>query len=557
MSTRHLVSVCGTAIALAVAPAFAQQSQTGDRTNTTSTTRSTTTMRMSGVAQDTESLLRDMEGLWRVEVAINQDLWSGKHGMSSDRLNDPGMRTTTGTGTTGSDTGRTRTGDDNLTNTGTNTGSDSARTGRTDDKAGLSGTDSSQTGRDQDRGQSGLNQDRTGATGLDSTRTGLSGQDSTTGMTGSLAGSKTFTGYAERKLVLGDNVLHETIVIPDMDMSAMKGHDMGAAAMGSGSEKGFKGMSMISFDKDSDTYSIVFCDNRTGKMHYDTGSFDASGGRLVFHGESDKFDGMRGYQNNEHNAYIDRDPAQNTTGADRDTTGLDRSTTGNDSGRTRTGDDNLTNPGTNTGSDRTRTGTTGTTGTTTSRTGQSERGEWTSGATTTTLGSGRLGGSGMGSDQVKVVVEVIDNNTHRVTMYKADGMGSSGATGATGDSGVRNWWEDPSRTNTNTDTNNTTGTGSDRTGTGTGTGTGQAGDRTGTGTTGTSATGTTGTTGTTGQSGLSGTSTTGLTSSTSSLDGQIIYQATYTRVQGSEVDRIRQMIEEPSTTSQLRNDRNP
>lgn len=110
--------------------------------------------------------------------------------------------------------------------------------------------------------------------------------------------AKTFTGYSERKLVLGDNILQESIVVPDMPSGTMKTDGMRDAGPDSATqnrEDEFRGMSFIAFNEPAQTYQIVFLDSMHNDIHVDSGRYDAQSRALVFHGKSDghKSDGYK------------------------------------------------------------------------------------------------------------------------------------------------------------------------------------------------------------------------------------------------------------------------
>jgi hypothetical protein len=227
MNARNLICVCGAAAALFVTPAMAQQG--------TNPAPRPATPREPGAAQpatpsqpgqrdqdrdrragdaEVSSVLERLEGVWKVEVSMNDSMSKKPDDMKNKQPNeqDPARRDAT-------------------------------------------------TSRD----------DKTPA-GLQTTT------------------SKTFSGYAERKLVLGENILQETIVVPDMDMG-MKDRQPTQTPSPDGNRAdhdGFRGMSFISFDEGDQSYRIVFMDSKHNDMHVDAGTYDASRSRIVFHGKEGK-----------------------------------------------------------------------------------------------------------------------------------------------------------------------------------------------------------------------------------------------------------------------------
>lgn len=107
---------------------------------------------------------------------------------------------------------------------------------------------------------------------------------------GAPAGSKVVTGYSNVKLILGDRVLQETTVLPDMKAKMDRGMDRDSSTddkparqsgKAAGDEK-FKGVSLLSFNENDRTYSMVFVDNCQGEMRHCTGTYEAGANRIVF-----------------------------------------------------------------------------------------------------------------------------------------------------------------------------------------------------------------------------------------------------------------------------------
>jgi hypothetical protein len=114
---------------------------------------------------------------------------------------------------------------------------------------------------------------------------------------------KQYVGYAETRLILGDNVLQEKIIIPDMLLSGAgktPGRVDGAPTTvpTSADDNMFRGLGLISFDPSSQEYHCVFVDSRSGTMHHDTGTYNESEKRLVFDGGKRSEPGKPGMHEN-------------------------------------------------------------------------------------------------------------------------------------------------------------------------------------------------------------------------------------------------------------------
>ncbi|MGE3108143.1 MAG: DUF1579 family protein [Phycisphaerales bacterium] len=132
--------------------------------------------------------------------------------------------------------------------------------------------------------------------------------------------SKTCSGYAVSDLIMGDQILRQSLV--SYDMGKLSGHD-GMSQPGNRNDpnspsrdrndpnspsrnpndpnapgkdrdnrdakadlttgsRAFTGLSFISFDPQRDQYQAVFMDSRTGEIESRSGTFDATGSRIVF-----------------------------------------------------------------------------------------------------------------------------------------------------------------------------------------------------------------------------------------------------------------------------------
>lgn len=291
MRTRVLALTCGTTMSLLAGSLIAQQEQPrssqpvqerpttpGGDIKSTGRPLNTTT----GMRGDEPAVLRDLVGVWRVDVVCNADKFM-ERGMRRDMKN-PGDRTPSTTPSTPSTTKPSGTGNDTPNTNNPNDPNNPNRVKdpfkRTDETNTPGSTQPNQPSNNQPGADRERNRDlnnNTPATNRD-VQPGGGGQ-------ASIPGGKTFSGYAETKLVLGGNILQQTIVVPDM----MQGNDAGRRdnVPGAGiaaNDQMYRGMSFIAFDNNSNEYGIVFLDSRQGTIHCDRGTYDESGRRLVFNG---------------------------------------------------------------------------------------------------------------------------------------------------------------------------------------------------------------------------------------------------------------------------------
>jgi hypothetical protein len=256
MTVRRLICVCGSSVALGLTSASAQETTTTDRQNDT-LTRSLQT----GSAENVDRILEQRQGVWRVDVMLSEDFWkksgSGHTGVNQKYVT-PGQRSVGG---------------DTTKPTG---GQDATQTDRTTPPAGQEKDDPSNPWFKQPEGQQ---RDATTQTGQPAT-TNRATQTAMPGM-------KHMSGYADCDMVLGDNVLHERIVVPtagqDLGIPADDQTDPAAQTDMTGGD-GFRGITMISFNEDSKTYDMVMLTNQHEGIKYDTGIYDAQRNRVVFRG---------------------------------------------------------------------------------------------------------------------------------------------------------------------------------------------------------------------------------------------------------------------------------
>lgn len=286
MRIQNMLLVCGTMCSMMVAGHVGAQPNQPDRPRTTPTTQPSTTTttqptdrtitppaRLNNTARNNSAaptLLREMEGVWRVEVMCSADHWKSgnKHtGMDSkDPLNRQPSSTNNDRTTDHQNTDR-----DRATNDG------SAPRSNADDP---SIKDPFQ--RSEQPGNTNQPATRTDAPRTNPNRTPDANQP------GGLAGAKTYVGYAETKLVMGDNILQQNVIIPDMqlDGTARDAQRIDGAGVENrpGDNQMFRGMSFLAFDAENQQYSCVFMDSRNGQIHCDHGTYDESARRLVFNG---------------------------------------------------------------------------------------------------------------------------------------------------------------------------------------------------------------------------------------------------------------------------------
>lgn len=240
----YLTTICGTALALS-APALAQDakpSETQAQTRTVQTRSATKT--------DAQSILRRLEGLWSIEVRVNEALWNMK-GVERDNWsnrNDPKRSTTNR---------------EDLTN-------------HTIDHNRQAENDRTQP--DSDRPT------------IDRTNRPAHAYDGSQPVQ-----SRTMRGAADTSLIMGGKILRERAFINntmDASSSASGEQDRRTGAARINPSSSMNTLSFISFDEGSGTYSAVFMSSKDGMMHFDSGEYDASRNRIVFEGRRDRNDSV-------------------------------------------------------------------------------------------------------------------------------------------------------------------------------------------------------------------------------------------------------------------------
>lgn len=283
MTVRSIICVCGTSIAIGLAGATAQQDSQPERTTRTLQPERTTTT-TTGTSQ-VDDLLSKREGVWQVEVQLNKEFWSkmgsGRAHSKVDQtyITEPGERDRTPPVIT----------DDN----------------------DIDRTDPNKPNEDQDDPANPW-YNRPGETDT-RTQPGLTDRPdrtTTTATTTIQPGMTRLTGYAESNLVLGSNCLQERIVVPmsgdlgmhnqnlddvnrdnqDLENRDLDNRDLDTQpstdAMGAMGD-GYRAISFIQFNDDNRTYDMVFLSNHTEGMKYESGYFDAERNRIVFRGKHD------------------------------------------------------------------------------------------------------------------------------------------------------------------------------------------------------------------------------------------------------------------------------
>lgn len=402
MTAGTLSTVCGTILSIV---SLAQTNTTQDRTRDTDRQgHNRTTMQDGGAGRSTdpqrgansaniasaESVLRDMEGVWKVDVRINPAAWSHMGGDKSNKMKQDRP--------SGSDARRTTTTDKDRPSSERDSGSTSDPDAPHDLEKETDDHGRTDQGRKKIQTNTTMREVQPGESQFSKT---------------------SFSGYAQTKRVLGENVLQETIVLPDMKQKmpgGSKTDDRRTASDDSLSEDNdFRGITMLTFDEHSNTYSIAFVDNCSGRIFHDTGTYDASSRRIVFNG---KDVGERG------NSGMNRDSGASNTDASRNrrdgattsgNTNNNRNTT--DSGENRTTTDNNTDRTTTSNNRNTTNNNTNRTTTDNNRsTTDANTGADRPQAHYHDDGAGYHGSRDM--DDVRVVLELIGKNQYRATMYK-------------------------------------------------------------------------------------------------------------------------------------------
>lgn len=238
MKITSLIAACGLCVAFGTASAQTEQSNRQPPSRPANASETASTGNVSGVG----AILKQLEGSWKVDITVNTELWNPHlfKDVQSDRPSE-----------------------------------------RNDDSPDAS---DKKDRRATDR---------------------ASGDKPASG-----DGMKTFTGYTRTELILGD-VLQQTTSMPDLESTIGMGvNEMPHNKNGDHEKKdrirdgdrepskahsdrnskhasGFKGVSLLSFDEGSKTYSMVFVSNCESQMHLKNGTYTTNGNQIVFHESHD------------------------------------------------------------------------------------------------------------------------------------------------------------------------------------------------------------------------------------------------------------------------------
>jgi hypothetical protein len=214
-----------------------------------------------------------------------------------------------------------------------------------------------------------------------------------------------FSGFAHSRLLLNGTVLEEVMVIPGLPgrsetpaLRVPRENPAKQVAAESQSQDAFQGLMLITYDHAARGYNAILIDSRVGRPVQQSGVFNTQSKRLIF--------GMRG---SERRALTAAEIAEeNARGPQDDRVGVPLETP-----RDR---ELPPNPNTGTG------------GTSDSKIGkgdpESEEGRWPRGTSNSRVGrienstDDRPSRRVTDADSLRLVLEIIDDHTHRVTAYK-------------------------------------------------------------------------------------------------------------------------------------------
>lgn len=271
MRSINRITWCSVASLLAAA-AFAEQPgrpQPGGNSPTPAQP-GTPRAQSSGSYGDPTSILKGLEGMWRVDMRINPAQWD----LSQARAGQNGTGQTPGVDRSSNDgrPGTPPSTDQPRTTTPSNP-SDPNRPGSSGNTSG------NNTGNN-----TGNNSGNNAATDAMAYSDGVASQ-----------------GYCEKRWVLGGEILQESSVIPDLGAVMTPGMDTNGTSPATGTtpastpsqtgrpsiealEAGrmFQGLSFLSFDEATQRFDFVCMDTRQSGIHHATGTFDASTNRIEF-----------------------------------------------------------------------------------------------------------------------------------------------------------------------------------------------------------------------------------------------------------------------------------
>ncbi len=228
MRTQDILMTCGSVISIVAAtPALPQQGQPGQNEPARQPGQTTTTQPgQTQPGRTTSNIgqfnLRDLEGVWRVDVNVNPQIFKAQ-------------KSTTSTSTPGIDTGKDK---------------------------------------DLDRDQPGQDRTPPGQSG------GLS-SSSTSSFSGFAESDLIFNDRVVRQeIVIPD------MKVQGASSSGVSGGAIGqppsTTTTGRSGSDIFRGMTLISFDEQNRKYHIAFLDNQHGEIKHCTGTYDPSQNRIVF-----------------------------------------------------------------------------------------------------------------------------------------------------------------------------------------------------------------------------------------------------------------------------------
>jgi hypothetical protein len=451
MRSRHCLA-WGSVAALLSAAALAQQPETNPsrRDSATQPGRNTATQpatnpgRMTGLrSSDPKMILNDMDGVWRVEMRVNPEKF--EH-MNMRGHMDRGMHDGMDRDATNRDINRDANRDVNR---------DANRPGaQPTDRDNALNNERNQPNNNNNN----LNNDRTQPNLIN---------DPTRGMHNDLDRAMVLEGYCEKRWIMGGDILQETFVIPDIgaawgDNDSARNMNDGENLRNANNDEGvqpslenlesgrmLQTLCFLAFNEDNNTFDYVNMDSMQGKIKHATGTFDASTGVIEFDVRDVMGGGMDHGVNNP-NRHMDpnyrdatREPgmidnpnsrnqpgrpitpgADNTTGNRPGATGTDPSspsttnpaavTPGSPQDRQPTNPDRATQPGREMDNDR-------------MRQDRLEQDRLNQDRLNETRMYDLRGDSG---ENFKVVVEILSPDQHRISMYQDD-AGRSGMTSPT------------------------------------------------------------------------------------------------------------------------------
>jgi hypothetical protein len=258
MTIRSLIHVCGTSVALGLAGVAAAQQDAVNRSQPTTDNLTTTT----ASANDVDQLLEKRHGVWRVDLMVASDFWhrsgvSHRPGAVDQRYVTPGQP-------------------DHLDKPGQQDKEDPSNPWNRQPDARPAPDRLDQPGQVDKENPSSPWWD-------DEDQRNRAGQPADAHLQPDAAGMTHLSGYAECDLVLDESILREHIVVP------MAGEQLDPNAQPDPNQRlsdgSYRGITFIEFNKDSKSYDMVIVDNMSEGIKFDSGYFDAQLNRIVFRGQ--------------------------------------------------------------------------------------------------------------------------------------------------------------------------------------------------------------------------------------------------------------------------------